>query len=665
MGQGHVTPGSRRTRRSTTNSKRLTTLVFWLLLTFGFAPTMAAAQTPGVNESPALVDPSSVSLEVVGQSTFVAADGSFGIDIAVSPADQLWLSAENYELSVTLFGLLESEAEVDEPLAQPLNRLPSIPLGNLVPSEHGVIHIDVPVRSGAEFDDQQRVLLPRPGVYPISIELRTETGPITSTRTHMVRLPQVTNEDSGAGDGNSADGAGDDGLASEPSGPVPVAVVLNVSTAEGLTLPDVLELLTNHPTIPLTVVLQEGVTNVLRANPELAGGFVAAMAGRPVMAVPTIDLDPSALAEIDQQALFFESHRSTNLELKRLGLTVADGLTVLDAPLTQDGASVMADLDLQGILDTESQASGVGRLETGRSRLQIFRIDRELSRILGGGDNGPHRANRILAKLTLRSEVDDAPVVLGGDGLGVDPRRSIDAFLRALSQPGAPQPILLSDAGGGPSIRRAERPEQDLLPVADLLLEAQELLVTFDGFHNGGGNTPDFYRQQILAGLTRQRNPTDRQRALTTLMAQMRNDMAVVELHEGQPVTLAAREAPIPILLDSDAVGPRNVMLRFDSDKVVADHDRQIITIQPGTSSINVELQARSLGISPLEVSVWTPDGETQLAATRFEIRSTAIPGFGLLVSIGAVCLLGAWWVVDAKKRRASERNQSPRSASV
>lgn len=291
--------------------------------------------------------------------------------------------------------------------------------------------------------------------------------------------------------------------------------------------------------------------------------------------------------------------------------------------------------------------------------MQVIRIDRQLSRILGGGTGGPHRANRILARLTMRGLVDDAPVVLGGSALGIDPAPSIDAFLRALNQPGAPRPILLSAAVTSPAMRIAERPQQDLQPIAGPLLDVQAKLATYEGFFNGGGNTPAYYRSQILSSLTRQRNPTDRRRTVALLDSQLDDDMAVIELHDGQPVTLAARSAPIPIIMDSNAGGPREVLLRFNSDKVVATQGQQLVTIEPGTSSIDVEFETRSFGVSPLEVSVWTPDGGILLANTRFEIRSTAVPGLGLLVTVGAVGLLGAWWVLDFRKRRIVENEPS------
>lgn len=599
-------------------------------------------------------DGSDVVLEVVDQSTFVAADGALYLDLAIdlggssgadpgpTPGRRPGPSREDrYFVAVTVYGMLETEAAVSEPLSQPLNRLDPIDLEDVPSNQPGRYQLEVPIRSGAQFDDRNRLLLPNPGVYPVSIELRSDGGPVASARTHLVRLPQVTNQD---------------GPVDEP---LPVAIVLNVYTAEGLTITDVQQILTDHPSVPLTVVLQQGVENQLRSDPELAAGFAAALAGRPVLAVPAIDLDPSALAEIGQADLYAAAATAARSDLLALGLTSAGSITLLDAPLTEAGAAVVGGVGFRSVLDTGSGSAVGGRLGTDRlgaggRRLQVVRLDHQLSQILGGGTDGPHRANRVLAKLTMRGLVDDAPVVLGGSALGVDPGPSINAFLRALSQPGAPRPILVSEVTNGPSLRVAERPEQNLMPVSDLLEAVQDKLVTYEGFFGGGGNTPDQYRDQILSALTRQRNPRDRRRALELIDSRLDDDMAVIELHDGQPVTLAARAAPIPITVENSSAGPRAVMLQFRSDKVVATEDRQLVTIGPGTSSIDVELETRSLGVSPLEVSVWTPDGATLLADTRFEIRSTAVPGLGLLVSSGAVGLLGAWWIVDIRRRRAS-----------
>ena len=660
-----MTSWSRRTRRTSDKNRTRQLVLIVLTLAVGLAlaapagATTAAEDDTGNNNNtgnnaspptPNLITPEIALLEVVDQTTFVAADGTFGLDLALEPVDLLLAAPESYEISVTVYGRLEDESEVDEPLTQPLNRLPPFPVDGLLSSSNGRFHLDVPIRSGDPFDNLDRVLLPLPGVYPVSIELRTATGPIAAARTHLVRLPKVSNEeDALTADGTRADASTDDTTVSSS---LPVAIVLNVSAAEGLTLDDVEQLLIRHPTTPLTVVLEPGVVNLLRADPVRAGRFAVAVGGRPTLAVPTVDLDPSALVEIDESDLYAEANRATRSDLRSLSLTPADDVAILGAPLTQAGADVLSDLGVRTVLDTEGQSGGVFQLGSGPDPLRVVRFDQDLGEILGGGSDGPHRANRVLARMTLRGLTDDSPVVIGGSTLGVDPLRSINAFLRSLRQPGAPRPILLTETPLGPTIRLAERPEQDLGQIIGVLAQVESRLETYETFHSDGGNTPAHYRQQILAGLTRQRNPLDRSRALASIRTQLDEDLGVVTLQEGQPVTLAARSAPIPIGLESSAIGSRNVMLRFASEKVVATEAEQVVSIEPGASSINVEFETRALGVSPLEVSVWTPDGERLLANTRFEIRSTAIPGFGLLMSIVAVGLLGAWWVLDARKRR-------------
>ncbi len=59
------------------------------------------------------------------------------------------------------------------------------------------------------------------------------------------------------------------------------------------------------------------------------------------------------------------------------------------------------------------------------------------------------------------------------------------------------------------------------------------------------------------------------------------------------------------------------------------------------------------LGASQLEVSVWTPDGARVLATNQFQVRSTAVPGLGLLISAAAVVFLIVWWYVDHRRTRA------------
>lgn len=622
-----------------------------LIVLVTFVPTSAFGLTEAGAAATRARGGPEPSVRIVDQTTFVPADGIFDLLLDVTrpspdPDDAAVDGGDHPSLSITFHERLETESGVEQPPGQPLHRLDPIALDRAPRDEVGRVRLTIPIRSSAAFDDQERVLLPEPGVYPITIELRDGDGPLAAARTELVRQPIETDD-------------------SPTEIPVEVAVVLNVTSAEGLSVGDAIDLLVAHPAVPLTVVLDQGVVTQLQGAPESAQALAGALAERPVLAVPTLDLDPSAMAEIGQEDLYLAAARSDRQAIIDLGLQPATGIALLDSPLTEDGIGVLAQLGVRSVLDVSDRLVGSGVIDSGLADpsrpVQVIRTDSDLNQVLRGGtgistEPGPHRAIRALARLTLRRQIDDSPVVIGGPALGVDPKPVLDAFLRSLSRAGAPQPVGLVDVAGGPSLRVAERPRQDLAPVAVLVDEIRLTVAAYESSHVSGGTLPDDYRQRLAGALTLQRNPEDRLRALTLIANQLAGELGAIQIHQPQPVTLAARSAPIPLVIENTSPGLRRVVLRFRGDRVTTDADGQQLVVQPGTSSFDIEIEARSLGASPLEVSAWSGDESVLLAETRFEIRSTAVPGLGLLISLSALALLGLWWIVDHRRRHPDDR---------
>ena len=163
-----MTSWSRRTRRTSDKNQTRQLVLILLTLAVGLALAAPAGATTTAEDNtennaspptPNLITPEIALLEVVDQTTFVAADGTFGLDLALEPVDLLLAAPESYEISVTVYGRLEDESEVDEPLTQPLNRLPPFPVDGLLSSSNGRFHLDVPIRSGDPFDNLDRVCL--------------------------------------------------------------------------------------------------------------------------------------------------------------------------------------------------------------------------------------------------------------------------------------------------------------------------------------------------------------------------------------------------------------------------------------------------------------------------------------------------------------------------
>lgn len=599
-------------------------------------------------------DPLEPDLALADQTTFVAADGSMTFDLAIDRG-----AAVDPELSLVVYGTVEAEADLEGPLPQVLNRLTPQPLGQLPQPSDGVYRLTVPIRAGQPFDGVDRMKLPSAGVYPVLIELRTADGPIATAQTHVVRLPESAVDGESNSDGN---GAGPPAVGA-PAGPE-IAVVLPVSV-DGLSIEDAVVLFNAHPATALTVLVDTPTVDRLRTDQAARTDFALALRGRPVLVMSEPDLDPSALAEINQLELFEELTSAATESVVALGLTPARNLHLLDTRPTADGLAALGSVGVESILNIGGRSRDAGAFRAEDRTIRMVAADTELSALLDG-DDGTHRANRLLTRLILRNQDDPSPVVLAPTA--PDPS-TVDSLLRAMAA-GPTEAVPVTDVWRVGADRRsgwlraAERPSQDLRPAADILWRVQQKLATYEEFDvdqtsgvrdsivGGGAGETEVIRRGIAAALSTDNTPESRLRILESLEATLNEGLGVINLHEGQPVTLAARSAPIPVVVESSADGPRKVMLRLRSDKVESIDDAKVIEIQPGTTSIDVELEARSLGVSPLEVSMWTPDGTTMLASTQFEIRSTAIPGLGLLVTGGAVLLLMTWWVLDARARR-------------
>lgn len=559
------------------------------------------------------------------QSTYVAADGVFEVDLAWSGR-----VTPDLELGFVVYGVLGDEAGLDAPLGEVLNRSAPVPVSSLPVVEGGAVRARLPVRSFSPGDDE-RLLLPDSGVYPVAVEIRGEEGLVASLTTWLVRLPTEIAE----------------------ADPLPVAAVLEVSSADGLELSEVTALLAEHPTVPVTVHLGSGVLSQLAGDPAATSALRAALGGRPVLAAPRFDVDPSALVGIGRADFYGEALEQTWAEIERFGLVAERRLVPLEIPLTAAGAEALLDLGITTVLsEAPGMASGV--ITTSSGRLAIVSADDDLSQELGGDQLAVLRAHRLIARLSLRAGLDRRPVLLGP---ATTSPSGMNVLLGSLDQLGFLGAWPLGPDVSRPlPVRPAERSLQDLDPVEATIAELLARLDTYGGFFLAGGTSPEALQDDILLALSRDLNPEARAQALDRIDGRIDEAFADVDLPGDQTVTLAAQQSVIPLAIHNGASGGRRVMLRFESDKVEVAADGTVVELAPGVNSVDLEIETRSLGVSPLEVQVLTPDGVQQLASSRFQVRSTAVPGLGLLLSGIAMGLLLAWWgrsvMTDRRARR-------------
>ena len=137
----------------------------------------------------------------------------------------------------------------------------------------------------------------------------------------------------------------------------------------------------------------------------------------------------------------------------------------------------------------------------------------------------------------------------------------------------------------------------------------------------------------------------DRAAYVDRVEAELRTVTGAVTLPDEFRITLTTRSSTIPVTLTNNTEQDLQVRVELDSDQLeFPDGDVLTPTLPPGTTRLEVRVRARTSGAFTLDVTVSSPDGTLVLDRSTFDIRSTAISGVGLLLSVGAGLFLAMWW---------------------
>ncbi|HLF99502.1 MAG TPA: DUF6049 family protein [Acidimicrobiia bacterium] len=130
-----------------------------------------------------------------------------------------------------------------------------------------------------------------------------------------------------------------------------------------------------------------------------------------------------------------------------------------------------------------------------------------------------------------------------------------------------------------------------------------------------------------------------------------------VRLPDAPSVTLTAQRGAIPLTLVNDSGRPLRVRLSLTSDKLLfpggATHD---LVLPPRSTTERFTVEARTSGSFPMVVEVTSPDGNLAIGSFEMTIRSTAVSGVALTVTIGAGLFLAGWWGNHFRKSRRARR---------
>jgi hypothetical protein len=139
-----------------------------------------------------------------------------------------------------------------------------------------------------------------------------------------------------------------------------------------------------------------------------------------------------------------------------------------------------------------------------------------------------------------------------------------------------------------------------------------------------------------------------------------------IHVPEADRVTLGARDARFPLPITNDLDQPVNVVIELESnDRLEFPRNRVEQTLQPGRQVVELAVRTRAPGATPVSITVRTPDDAVVLAESRYTIRSTAVSGVGILLTVGAALVLAGWWFRHWRRNRGTARHARGRRRRV
>jgi hypothetical protein len=539
----------------------------------------------------------------------------------------------------------------------------------------------------------------RAGVHPVVVELRRPGGD-TVADTFPLALTVVDPDRPPAG------------------APVPLALVVRLHQPPGVAADgsdaavdlrrfvEATEALARHPGVPLTVVATpETLESIDRQG---GGGGVldtlrSALEGRTLVADGYVRWRPGVL---ESAAVGDELRRQTDrgtAVMERLGFPAVNDVAVLDdGPIPSSGA-----LERAGLTQLVVPADTVERPEGTEGRPLVVdvgaadRVDapalpaivtdpvlraalappgRERETVLAANHltailavrraaSPPGDADRpalaVVLPETFSPGLDTVLTALGalarprGDTVGVGGLVpvTVDALLAAPGEPVIATPV----SGARPELTRSE---------ADEVVGFRRQI---DGVAALTGDAAEVDTLERRLGVTLADDlPGGPQPHRDALRAALRRDLFVVDLLPGGSYRLTARQGSVPVTIRTTVTGPVTVRIQASSDRLefpgyqvvpgvgagtIAFRD--VVLTEPSTTVL-VPVSARTSGSFRFQVTVATPSSEeVALSTTSYTVRSTAVSGVGVALSIASGLVLAAWWIRHLRRDRRDARLQA------
>jgi len=589
---------------------------------------------------------------------------------------------------VEVFSALDSVAELEESATEDvgvrLSLTPRVPVGFLAPGPDGTHEVGLQV-SPEPVDDFTTQLV-EPGVHPVVISLVDDAGRVLDEiRTPLVRLGDEDDPWDAPRLAVVLDAGAPPTLQPDGTRSLPAAALAALARVAGL--------LAEHPDLDLTVAAVPDTVDALAASPEPgAAAVLDGLRGQDALAMPYLPMPVEALVDAGLGALVPPyTERGATVLTDLVDARLRTDTWESTATVGDEGGRLLDDLGYRRILvpapdpdESEDEDEPAPLADSGPRAVQGAgpldgvvvdpRLSAELAAPLAGASDAAHVA---LARLLLRP-VEGDPSAADADEDDVDdpdasttvavrpgplPADSVIAgLLDLLDDPEAPVVVggldLVDDAvdPAAEPLQRVDARSPDLADLAPRVRAATAQIDTFATMIGDRSARADELRLQIATGVAATATTSTREAAIATVEQALGLSFAGIRLGGQTDLNLTSRTGTLPVTIENGNAFPVDLVVRIRSDRLdFPEGERVPVTVTEDILRIDVPVEALATGSVPVFVELWTPDEQVRLAARQLNVRSTAVSGVGLVISLGALVVLVVWW---ARTWRTTRRDR-------
>ena len=522
-------------------------------------------------------------------------------------------------------------------------------LAELNPNAWGLAKIAIPITDSGTTGAR----IARPGVYPVSIEMRTANQELVGKiSTHLIRTGNVTSQK------------------------LRVAIVANLSTSissssdQSAVIANWAATLNSHLSVPVTLTFHAGS---IKNEPSDISITRFTSQSYEIIRNSVIPINEAALIDAG-----LKSEVSSLLQMGSEGLAQFGEL----APTTlwvghgnADAAQLQVRWD-RGIREVivdpvslspipEKSPRGPIELVTNSSTMRGLVVDDLAARQPHDtASSEAHRALSHLATIALNNQSNSlVTVALGREERGPE---FADVFLAGITNLEWLDPVSVSSAINAPLLVENGRPLQFSVRTgmsstgqdftqyreATRYLRALRSMV-----RDEDAKDYDDLSNQLLLSLSSDVSRLERRNLWESIVDLVRVQTSLVDIPPDESIQLTSQKASVPFSFQNRASVPLRVELRIISERVTVedfdDGESTTIVLDPGVTTHRFRLRALGSGSFPISIELHSPNGGLMVGKAQAALRATTPTGVGLGLTIGAAVFLACWWFIDTRRRKS------------